>query len=127
MQVHARGPDMSARQSPCIKTADSGRSTEWACSGHLVTPKSRQRRARFPHSHSFDDEGGWKSGKPKAGFPLSHRLGFLFPKTKTQAAVGLSPAPLPPTTSTNSGTFPFTPTLGVLIVSQYRPPQLAPF
>jgi hypothetical protein len=34
--------------------------------------KSRQRRARFPHSHSSDDEGGWKSGKPKAGFPLSH-------------------------------------------------------
>src|SRR5947207_14819751 len=55
--------------------------------------ESRQRRARFPHSHSFDDEGGWKSGKPKAGFPLSHRLGFLFPKTKTQAAAGLSPAP----------------------------------
>ena len=42
--------------------------------------KSRQKQARFPHSHSSDDEGGWKSGKPKAGFPLSHRPESLFQK-----------------------------------------------
>jgi hypothetical protein len=35
--------------------------------------KSRPRQARFPHSHSVGGEGGWKSGKPKTGFPLSHR------------------------------------------------------
>src|SRR5262245_53764903 len=34
--------------------------------------------ARFPHSHSSDDEGGWKSGKPKAGFPPFHRPESLF-------------------------------------------------
>ena len=28
-------------------------------------------RSRFPHSHSAG-ETGWKSGKPKTGFPLSH-------------------------------------------------------
>ena len=38
-----------------------------------ISPKT----ARFPHSHSSGDEGGWKSGKPKAGFPLSHRHEFL--------------------------------------------------
>ncbi|HWC98067.1 MAG TPA: hypothetical protein VG456_15010, partial [Candidatus Sulfopaludibacter sp.] len=31
------------------------------------------RKTRFPHSHGDDDEAGWKSGNPKAGFPLSHR------------------------------------------------------
>ncbi len=57
--------------------------------------------------------GCGKRGKPKTGFPLSHRLGFLFKKATTQAAGGLSPAParrrsapLQPTTSTNSVTFP---------------------
>ena len=28
--------------------------------------------------HSPGDEGGWKSGKPRAGFPLSHRHGFSY-------------------------------------------------
>jgi hypothetical protein len=34
----------------------------------------KSQEARFPHSHRPDDEAGWKSGNPKAGFPLSHRL-----------------------------------------------------
>jgi len=33
--------------------------------------------ARFPHSHSSGGEAGWESGKPKAGFPLSHRRYFI--------------------------------------------------
>ncbi len=36
---------------------------------------------RFPHSHSSDDEGRWKSGKPNAGFPLFHYPDAL-PKEK---------------------------------------------
>src|SRR5437762_5592178 len=54
----------------------------WKAKGRLpplsTAPwKSRQKQARFPHFHSSGDEGGWKSGKPKAGFPLSHRLDSL--------------------------------------------------
>ena len=37
---------------------------------------------RFPHSHRPDDEAGWKTGNPKAGFPLSHRLDDLYIETK---------------------------------------------
>jgi len=42
------------------------------------------------HFHSAGDEGGWKSGKPKAGFPLSHRLDSSLSKSKTQDC-GASP------------------------------------
>jgi hypothetical protein len=38
-------------------------------SSHESPWKSRPKPARFPHSHSSDDEGGWKSGKPKTRFP----------------------------------------------------------
>jgi hypothetical protein len=57
--------------------------------------KSRQERARFPHFHSSGDEGGWKSGKPKAGFPLSHRHESLSPGMKNRvvrAGFALRPA-----------------------------------
>ena len=37
---------------------------------------------RFPHFHRPDDEAGWKSGNPKAGFPLSHRHEDLYIETK---------------------------------------------
>src|SRR5260370_31121275 len=41
----------------------------------------KSQTARFPHSHRPGD--AWKSGKPKAGFPLSHWLPFsLKPKPK---------------------------------------------
>src|SRR3989442_7847342 len=36
--------------------------------------------------------GGWKSGKPKAGFPLSHRLVFSLSDKQMEAA-GLLPPP----------------------------------
>jgi hypothetical protein len=49
-------------------------------------PQSLEIALRFPHSHSFDDEGGWKSGKPKPGFPLSHRPDALSLKQKQTAA-----------------------------------------
>src|ERR1700719_2103602 len=56
--------------------------------------KSRQERARFPHFHSSGDEGGWKSGKPKAGFPLSHRHESPFSRNEKQGrAGGLRPPP----------------------------------
>jgi hypothetical protein len=62
---------------------------EWKAKGRLPTLstspwKSRQKQARFPHSHSADGEGGWKSGKPKTGFPLFHRHESSFSKQKTQ-------------------------------------------
>src|SRR5260370_15563685 len=44
--------------------------------------KSRQEQARFPHFHSSGGSRRWKSGKPKAGFPLSHRHESLFSGTK---------------------------------------------
>src|SRR5262245_34574245 len=51
--------------------------------------KSRQLPARFPHSHSSDDEGGRKSGKPRADFPLSYRPESLFLNQQT-TAIGLA-------------------------------------
>ena len=57
--------------------------------------KSRQGRARFPHFHSSGDEGGWKSGKPKAGFPLSHRHESLISRNQKpgpRAGFALRPA-----------------------------------
>jgi hypothetical protein len=38
------------------------------------------------------EAGGWKSGKPKTGFPLSHRHLFI-PKQKTGPTGGLRPPP----------------------------------
>jgi hypothetical protein len=48
--------------------------------------ESHQKQATFPHFHSSGAEGGWKNGKPKAGFPLSHRLGLSRSKQKNRAA-----------------------------------------
>src|SRR4029077_20445854 len=39
------------------------------------------------------EAGGWKSGKPKAGFPLSHRHESPFSRNQTRAAGGLRPPP----------------------------------
>ncbi len=36
--------------------------------------------------------GGWKSGKPKAGFPLSHRPEFSFSQNKTRGRGRASPS-----------------------------------
>jgi len=54
----------------------------------------KPQKARFPHSHRPDDNAGWKSGNPKAGFPLSHRLGFPIqrPKKGGLAAGRFAPA-----------------------------------
>src|SRR6476646_9820892 len=74
--------------------------------GNLATS-----RRDSQHSHSSDDEGGWKSGKPKAGFPLSHRPDPFFQNQDTTAG-GLSPSACrvalgaaSPATSRNSVTF----------------------
>jgi hypothetical protein len=40
----------------------------------------KSQTTRFPHSHSRCS--AWKSGKPKAGFPLSHLLSLLLNQTK---------------------------------------------
>src|SRR5450432_1908145 len=40
----------------------------------------KSQTTRFPHSHSRCS--AWKSGKPKAGFPLSHWLSLLFNQIK---------------------------------------------
>ena len=67
--------------------------------------------ARFPHSLSSDDEGGWKSGKRKARFPLSHRPEPSLSQQEHKTRGGLSPsarggAPrASTTTSTNWVTF----------------------
>src|ERR1700732_1057901 len=39
------------------------------------------------------EAGGWKSGKPKAGFPLSHRHESPFSRNLNPAAGGLRPPP----------------------------------
>ena len=54
-----------------------------------ISPKA----ARFPHSHSSDDEGGWKSGKPNAGFPLSHRPEDYIGNINNTALAGYRPPP----------------------------------
>jgi len=38
------------------------------------------------------EAGGWKSGKPKAGFPLSHRHESMSPGMKTRAVGRASPS-----------------------------------
>src|SRR5450432_674443 len=40
----------------------------------------KSQTTRFPHFHSRCS--AWKSGKPKAGFPLSHLLSLLFNQIK---------------------------------------------
>jgi len=45
---------------------------------HRAHSPWKSQKARFPHSHRPGDEAGWKSGNPKAGFPLSHRLVCVF-------------------------------------------------
>jgi len=47
---------------------------------HRVHSPWKSQRARFPHFHRLGY--AWKSGKPKAGFPLSHLLFLL--KNPTQ-------------------------------------------
>ena len=82
--------------------------------------ESRQRRARFPHSHSSDDEGDGKVENPKQVFHFP-TASVAFTKAPTQAA-GARAAALrapQPTTSTNSVTFPIEATRpGILIVAE---------
>jgi hypothetical protein len=40
--------------------------------GFPPCPPPLEIATRFPHSHSLGDDRRWKSGNPKAGFPLSH-------------------------------------------------------
>jgi hypothetical protein len=58
-------------------------------------PQSLEIASRFPHSTQAEDDGGWKSGKPKAGFPLSHRtiLSLFLKTTKTRSALSLVQGP----------------------------------
>src|SRR5262249_49490725 len=49
----------------------------------------------FPHFHRPESEAGWKSGNPKAGFPLSHRPECIFFNPKRKES-GSRSATLPP-------------------------------
>src|SRR6266550_3688221 len=49
------------------------------------------RTGEIPTFPQLRRRGGWKSGKPKAGFPLSHRPDSLSFKPKNTTAGGLSP------------------------------------
>src|SRR5436305_12783290 len=67
--------------------------------------ESRQKPARFPHSHSSGDEGGWKSGNqkqvshfPTASIPLST-------KEQNRSAGGLRPPPPAALRSASVGPF----------------------
>src|SRR5437764_14305913 len=55
--------------------------------------ESRQKPARFPHSHSSGDEGGWKSGNQKqvSHFPTDSIP--LSTKEQNRSAGGLRPPP----------------------------------
>jgi hypothetical protein len=59
----------------------------------LRFPQPLEIAARFPHSHRPD--AAWKSGKPKAGFPLSHWL-FLYFQINQERRPWRRIAPLPP-------------------------------
>jgi hypothetical protein len=53
-------------------------------------PQSLEIAARFPHSTQARRRSGWKSGKPKAGFPLSHRTILSLFKTE-KSVLGFQP------------------------------------
>jgi hypothetical protein len=61
----------------------------------LRFPPPLEIAARFPHSHRPD--AAWKSGKPKAGFPLSHSLFSLQTKSRKETLRRI--ASLPPSGS----------------------------
>jgi len=50
----------------------------------LVAHSPWKSRTRFPHFHRPGD--AWKSGKPTAGFPLSHSLFFSLNTKPTKEA-----------------------------------------
>src|SRR5258708_39043710 len=63
--------------------------------GFPPRPQPFEIAARFPHSHH--PGCAWKSGKPKAGFPLSHSL-FLSQNPNQKGGLA-AVAPLPPSGS----------------------------
>jgi len=65
-------------------------------------PQSLEIAARFPHSRQADDESGWKNGKPKPGFPLSHRTILSLSKTE-KPVLGFQPRSCDFRTSDESG------------------------
>jgi len=54
-----------------------------------ISPKAGE----IPTFPQLRRRGGWKSGKPKAGFPLSHRLLFSLSKKKNKSRAGCAPRP----------------------------------
>src|SRR5204862_5929141 len=68
-------------------------------------PQSLEIASRFPHSTQADDYSGWKSGKPKAGFPLFHRtvLSPSLKNKKTRSAFSLALAAYRLPTSNQAG------------------------
>ena len=63
-------------------------------SSHEPLGNPAKKAARFPHFNSSGEEGGWKSGKPKAGFPLSHRHECVWiSKRKTGPRACFAPRP----------------------------------
>ena len=46
--------------------------------GFPLFPQPLEIAVRFPHSHRPGGERRWKSGNPKAGFPLSHCTVFPY-------------------------------------------------
>src|SRR5258708_16043838 len=91
MRRHKTGRRVSCGNAGAVESVESQKQA--SPSFHEPLGKLAKRRARFPHFHS-SDEGGWKSGKPKAGFPLSHRPEFpLSQNKKTRPRGGLRPPP----------------------------------
>ncbi len=53
-------------------------------------PQSLEIASGFPHSTQDDGYSGWESGKPKIGFPLSHRTILSLYKRKDTLGFSLA-------------------------------------
>jgi len=84
-----------------------------------ISPKARE-IPTFPNS---GHKGGWKSGKPRAGFPLSHRPGFTLSRTKKQRGRA-SPSPALPRSLSGSL---FRRPGGQLLLRPWHPAARRPF
>src|SRR5262252_3792055 len=76
-----------------------GRGEAWETQKQVFHPSPRPleispKAGEIPTFPQLRRRGGWKSGKPKAGFPLSHRLLFLSQRRKTRAGRAARPARL---------------------------------
>ena len=83
-------------EKPAVEMAE--RWKAWKSKGRIsplpTVPWNSRKLREIPTFPQLRREaGGWKSGKPKAGFPLSHRHESPFSRKQTRTTGGLRPPP----------------------------------